>query len=554
MDWRQFETLFQNLKGLGKQRLAALAGVAGVVIAVIAFGSYYATRASFETLYVGLTQSDVSRMGSVLAEAGIPFEATADGTKLGVPLGQAAEARALLAEKGLPGSPNAGYELFDKLGALGLTSFMQEVTRVRALEGELARTIQNLRGVKAARVHLVIPDSGSLRSRKQSPTASVVIRTEVPSDASAATAIRHLVAAAIPEMVTDQVSVIGTDGTVLAGAGQGGAEVPSKIVELERSMAQQVQDNVRRTLSPYLGLDHFEVSAAVRLNADKRQINETTYDPDKRVERSTRVVKEAQSAQENSRDANVSVDQNIPDAESSSTNKEQNKRSQDRKEETTNYEIGTKTTSVTSDGYRIENLSVAIVVNKRRLAESLGREPSDDELKKEIAEIEALAQSAAGIDMTRGDKINVAAVNFVPGAIPEAEGGSGWTMKLFNLADVMIKSLTVLAVASIVILAGLRPAMRTLSTSAALGGGGVAALESPAGSFSDSTPALDMPGSSPLMEPPADSFAEERAATEERSFSAIRRQGEDPQERLGQIIALDEEQATAVLRDWVRNG
>ena len=280
MDWRQFENLFRSLKGLGRKRLMAL-GAAGVfVFALISIGSYFASRSSYETLYVGLTPPDISRMGSVLSQAGITFEASLDGTKLGVPIGQAAEARALLAEKGLPGSPSSGYELFDKLGALGLTSFMQEVTRVRATEGELARTIQYLKGVRAARVHLVLPDGNALSVKKQTPSASVVIRTDVAGDATAAPAIRHLVAAAIPEMKPDEVEVIGTDGTLLGGANGTPGDAPSQKLDLEHQIAKQIQDSVRRTLSPYLGLDNFEVSAVARLNTDKHQTSETKFDPD----------------------------------------------------------------------------------------------------------------------------------------------------------------------------------------------------------------------------------------------------------------------------------
>ena len=105
----------------------------------------------------------MSRIGSALKEADVAFDVNADGNTVLVRYGETARARMLLAEKGLPNSPNAGNELYDKLGSLGLTSFMQEVTRVRALEGELARTIQLIRGVKAARVHLVMPDEGSFR-------------------------------------------------------------------------------------------------------------------------------------------------------------------------------------------------------------------------------------------------------------------------------------------------------------------------------------------------------------------------------------------------------
>ncbi len=178
MDWRQFENLYRSLLGLGRRRLLAL-GAAGVsIFALITIGSYFASHSNFETLYVGLTPSDVSRVGAALSEAGIPFESSIDGTKLSVPIGQTAQARALLAEKGLPGSQSAGYELFDKLGALGLTSFMQEVTRVRALEGELSRTIQYLKGVRAARVHIFLPDQNVLQVKKEAPSASVVIRTD----------------------------------------------------------------------------------------------------------------------------------------------------------------------------------------------------------------------------------------------------------------------------------------------------------------------------------------------------------------------------------------
>ena len=130
---------------------------------MVGLGSYYLSRPQLETLYTGLIAQDVSRIGAALREAGIAFDVNAQGTAVLVRYGQTAQARMLLAEKGLPSSANAGYELFDKLGSMGLTSFMQEITRVRALEGEIARTIQAMKGVKAARVHIVLPDSGSFR-------------------------------------------------------------------------------------------------------------------------------------------------------------------------------------------------------------------------------------------------------------------------------------------------------------------------------------------------------------------------------------------------------
>jgi flagellar M-ring protein FliF len=306
-------------------------------------------------------------------------------------------------------------------------------------------------------------------------------------------------------------------------------------------------------LSPYLGVEQFAVSATVRLNADKRQTNETIFDPDKRVERSTRVVKETQSSQDGAGGGVVSAEQNIPDESGSPKGNDQNKRAQDRKEETANYEIGSKSTTVTSDGYRIEGLSVAIVVNKRRLVESLGKELSDDELKEEVSRIEQLAQSAIGFDPNRGDRLSVAAVNFVPGAaMSEDEGAPAWTFMLLSLAGVLIKSMTVLAVVAIVVWVGFKPAIRTLLNGVA-GNEAVPALAGPGASLSSEIPILqNTEMASPLSEPGVNPFGTDVPS----EFGSVygRRQIDVPQERLGKIIEMDEAKATEVLRDWVRNG
>lgn len=561
MDWRQFQNLYSSLKGLGRQRLMALGAAGFLVFALISIGSYFASRSSFETLYVGLTPPDISSMGRELAQAGIPFEASSDGTKLGVPIGQAEQARALLAEKGLPGSPNAGYELFDKLGALGLTSFMQEVTRVRALEGELARTIQYLKGIRAARVHLFLPDQNALRTSKQTPTASVVIKTDVAGDATAAPAIKHLVAAAIPDMKPDEVQVIGTDGTLLGSNSGPSGDAPVQMLDLERTISKQVQDSVRRALSPYLGIDNFEVSAIARLNIDKHQTTETKYDPESKVERSTRVIKEAQSSTDGSGKTDVSVDQNIPN-EAPANTKEQSKRAQDRKEETTNYEISSKSASTTSEGYKVDNISLAVVVNKKRLAEIIGKDAKSEDVDKQVAEIEKLALSAAGLDTKRGDRISVAAVEFAQSPLGDSSASSAdWTAMLMALAGTGIKSLTILLVAAIVVLAGFKPVMRTLLANgqvAAAEGGSIAALAGPdVADASGAAVPLDMPEmASPLLEPGANpfdaDFGSSGFAGDGLSFGRSLAFG--PVEKLGAIIDRDEEQATAIMKHWVKNG
>ena len=167
----QAERLWTNLRGLGVRRLVALALIGLAVAGVTGLAGYMLSRPTMETLYSGLDRDDVAAIGAALREAAVPFDVNAESTMVLVSTGQASTARMILAEKGLPRGGAVGNELFDKLGSLGLTSFMQDVTRLRALEGELARTIQMMRSVKAARVHIVLSDEGSFRRERQPSSA-----------------------------------------------------------------------------------------------------------------------------------------------------------------------------------------------------------------------------------------------------------------------------------------------------------------------------------------------------------------------------------------------
>jgi flagellar M-ring protein FliF len=362
----QVERLISNLLALGPRRLALLAAIGLAVFGLVGAAGYFLSRPANEILYSGLDKQDVTRIGAALKDAGVPFDVSADGASVYVAYGDTARARMLLAEQGLPRSGGTGYELFDKLGSLGLTSFMQEITRVRALEGELARTIQTMRGVKAARVHLVMPDEGSFRRAKQPPSASVVLRTEGADNALIAQAVRHLVAAALPGMTIDQVTVLNVDGQLLASGADGGDSGPGKMLELEKSVSDDIQNRVRRTLAPYLSLRNFQISVAARVNTDKKETTQTTYDPDSRVERSVRTTKETQNSQNSTNQSPTSVGRNVPQQPNASQGdgKQTNEESQ-KKEELTNFELSSKTLSTVSNGFVIENLSVAVLVNRQ---------------------------------------------------------------------------------------------------------------------------------------------------------------------------------------------
>jgi flagellar M-ring protein FliF len=536
----QLERLWTSLLNLGARRLAALAFVGITVFGAVAFGSYYLSRPVLEPLYVGLTQQDATRMGGVLREAGIPFDIAADGSQLLVPYGNTAQARMLLAERGLPSSANAGYELFDKLGPVGLTSFMQDITRVRALEGEIARTIQTMKGIKAARVHIVLPDEGSFRRNRQMPSASVIVRTEGLGSFTGAAALRHLVAAAVPALTPDQVTVLDTNGTVLAAGGDNLDTAPHKMVELEKIVSDELKDNVRKTLIPYLGLNNFEISVAARLNTDKQQTNETKYDPDSRVERSVRSVKENNSSQNAGNSANVTVEQNVPGDATGALPGENSRSTKDRKEEQSNFELNTKKTSTTSNGYKIENMTIAVVVNKRQLVASLGQNPAPDAIDKQLKEVEKVVETAAGVNTARGDRVTVAAVDFIVDTERlEPVPSAGIVDLLLRQMGTFINAAGVVIAAFLLVWFGLKPAIRAI-------------LDAPQ-PIAAQNPALPL-----ALEARPDQGLQALARAmasdpdDEENMAASKKR-RTPQQQLEKMVERDEEAVAAMLKQLMRS-
>ncbi len=542
----QLQKLAASLLGLGWRKLTALGVIGATVFAIVGLGGYALSRPTYEILYAGLDRQDVANIGSALTEAGIAFDVSTDGTAVKVRYAETAHARMLLAEKGLPHSANAGYELYDKLGSLGLTSFMQDVTRVRALEGEIARTIQTMNGVRAARVHIVLPDEGSFRRARQPPSASVVIRSDTIADNRTGQAIRHLVAAAVPGMTLDQVTVLNTDGTLLSAGGESDEAAPGKMLALEKSVAKDVGDDIRRELTPYLGARNVQISVAAKLNTDNRQTNETTYNPDSRVERSTRTVKENQTTQNNTSQTPTSVATALPQSGTKAADGSKNSNTDNTKrEELTNYELSSKTVTTVSGGYTIDHLSVAVLVNKAALTPGKG-EAKTAEAK--IAEIEAFVASAAGLRKERGDTIKILAVDFADaGHDLDPVPAPSFLETLTRQSGTAINALTMLIVTILLLVFGIRPLTRVLTPARAE----VAAFD-----VAPAVPALEPPQLEMPRSDPSRAIADGTGGREEPNLIAdvTGRPRRSPQRRLEQMVEFDEDQAAAILKQWVRRG
>jgi len=546
----QAKQLLANLIALGPRRLAALAIIGVSVFALTGFAGYYLSRPTMETLYSGLDREDVIGIGSALRDAGISFDVSADGATVLVAVGQTAQARMTLAEKGLPHSGSVGNELYDKLGSLGLTSFMQEVTRVRAIEGELARTIQMMRGIKAARVHIVLGDEGSFRRERQPPSASVIIRTDGADDRATGIAIRHLVAAAVPNMKTEQVTVLNVDGQLLASGGDTLDQAPENLLGLEKSVAASVRTNIDMTLAPYLSAKNFEVSVAARLNADKVQTNETVYNPDQKAERSVRTVKEKSSAQNSAGAAPAGVQSNLPKSPNSSSDTKQSTDANDKKEQLTNYEISSRQVTTTSAGYVIKNLSVAVLINRSALMASLGDKATPEALDKQVKEIEQLVMSAGGLQKDRGDDVKLSIVDFVDsGKDLEPVSAPSYLEILERQTGTIVSAAAILLVAGLLIWFGVRPVTRALLA----GPAGAIVGEASGADGGDSLGGFPQMAAMPEL-PEAPMLFQAEDAPDEYFEALMERREKGPQRQLQKLVDFDEEHAAAILRQWIREG
>ncbi|RKF06405.1 flagellar M-ring protein FliF [Oceaniradius stylonematis] len=529
--------LAANLSALGPRRLMLMAGVFVLVLMAVGIGSAFLNRPAYQPLYVGLERDDVTRMGMVLGEAGIVYDVNAEGTALMVPAGMTGRARMILAEKGLPSSAGAGYELFDNLGSLGLTSFMQEVTRVRALEGEIARSIQTISGVKGARVHIVMAERGNFRRAEQVPTASVIIRFDRAGVESRANAVRHLVAAAVPGMVADNVTVLDSAGRLLAAGEDPLTNSASSAIGIEATVENQVADGIHRALAATLGAANFRVSVQADINTDQRQIEETIFDPDSRIERSVQIVRAEDAATEQLASEPVTVEQDLPqDAQAGAGGGSTNERSE-RREETTNYELSSTRTATISNGYNVDRLSIAVVVNRARLVDAEGQPLNPAAVEERLAQIRTVAAAAAGIVEDRGDVLNITAFDFVEGVAAEGSSAPGAMASLNEHLGTAINAFAFIAVILAVIFLAVRPMINVLRSGEFAQQ--VARVEA------GETPLLANEGAGGIGDGSGEALAD-MAAESIRLKPA-------PEERLSRIIDMNEERAAQILRRWLNN-
>jgi len=535
--------LFDFLKGLGAARLMAMIAVTAALIGFFAFVIMRVTTPQMTTLFTDLSLEDSSGIIKDLERQGIPYELRNEGSVILVPKDKVTRLRMKLAEGGLPKGGGVGYEIFDKSDALGTTSFVQNINHLRALEGELARTIRAIDRIQAARVHLVLPERPLFAREAPEPSASIVVRVRGALEPQQIRAIRHLVASSVNGLKPQRVSIVDEAGNLLADGAASDVDQAvgdERRASFEKRMRKQVEDIV----SSVVGQGRARVQLSADFDYNKITQTSDKFDPEGRVLRSSQTREESSATGVDN--GQVTVNNELPGNQQN--NNSPNTRDQSKKtEETNNYEISRTTKTEVTEAGRVNRISVAVLVDGSYSKNDKGELVYKERGKEELDRIAALVRSAIGFDQKRGDQVEVVNLKFAEGPqiAPIAEPTGFLGMMQFTKDDVMyVVELGVMMLLGLVVLfMVVRPLVKKILSSeeiAAL----TAAVTAPA--LEDSSAQMAAAGAPGALIPGINSTA--------HAIDVAQIQGQvhaQSVHRVGELAERNPNETVSIIRQWL---
>lgn len=397
----------QNLISLwqaldAKKRLIVAGATIAVFLAVLGVARI-ASSPGMSLLYAGLQGGAAGDVVAALEQDGVAFEVRGDS--IYVDSSRRDSLRMVLAAQGLPANSGVGYELLDGLSGFGTTSQMFDAAYWRAKEGEIARTILANPLIRAARVHIAQAPSRPFQA-EQAAKASVTVTTAAAGlPADQARALRHLVAAAVPGMVPEDVAVIDAVAGLLPGDESG--QRPDAVGE---ARAAELRRNVERLLEARVGPGKAVVEVAVDVFTDRESITERTFDPQGRVAISQET--ESRSGTETEPGGDVTVASNLPDGDAAAGGAGRSENTENR--ERVNYEVSETQREILRAPGAVKRLSVAVLVDGELVTAEDGTQSVQPRGDEELAVLRDLVSSAVGIDEARGDILTIKSLAFQP--------------------------------------------------------------------------------------------------------------------------------------------
>ena len=565
---------FNFVRSLGAARMAAMAAVTLALIGFFSFLMIQMTTPQMVPLFTDLSVEDSASIVKDLERQAIAYQLKNDGAIVLVAKDNVARLRMKLAEGGLPKGGGVGYEIFDKSDALGSTTFVQNINHLRALEGELARTIRSLDRVQAVRVHLVLPDRPLFSRDKIEPTATIVLKVRGSLEPQQVRAIRHLVATAVSGLKPERVSVIDETGKLLAdGAAQTDPLAGAGADERKAAYEKRLRDQVEAIVSSVVGPGHARVEITADFDVNRITQTSDKYDPDGRVVRSSQNREESSSTSEDKSGggAPVSVGNELPGATkqpNGSTSGDQTRKT----EEIVNYEISRTTKTEVTEAGRVNRVSAAVLVDGNYTKNAKGEVTYQPRTKEEIDRITALVRTAIGFDAKRGDQVEVVNLRFAETTPVPINEPTGWMSYVqFTKDDIMriAEQGVMVLLGLVVLLLVVRPLVRrivtpegemgdfAMATAGAAGTAGVSAAMGVRPSAGSAPPAhaTAIPNSGAANI----SFvgAEEQVAISNRTAAMIdvaQVQGQvhaQSVQKVGELAEQNPHEAVAIIRSWL---
>lgn len=411
-------TMTESFRELGQIKIAALLGSAIILIAFFIFISLRVAAPIMSPLFTNVPVEEAAKIIQELDKRGIPYELRAGGTQIMVPSDQVNKLRLVMAEQGIPSQGSiVGYEIFDKSDTMGTSNFVLNINQLRALEGELARTITDFESVEQARVHLVIPRRELFTRDTVDPTASVALklRSSAGISKNEIAAIRHLVATAVPGLKPQRITIVDSRGGLLAKGvdEQEDANVLTEEAEdFRTAYEKRLSSTVEQLLEQSVGMGKIKAKVHADIDFDRTVRNLEKYDPEGQVARSVQSINENENSSERSQDDTVSVANNLPDANAGGgpgSNEESNRA---RTEETTNFEISKEVINSVKETGNVKRLSVAVLVDGIYVENADGEKTYQPRPEEELEKLRQLVNSAIGFDAARGDDVQIINMQF----------------------------------------------------------------------------------------------------------------------------------------------
>jgi len=419
-----WESVRERWDGLSQNRRVAIVAVGLAALFTVALLLLLQPPQQYAPLFTGLSADDAAAIIDQLRQQGVPYKLSNDGTTISVPVEQVAKLRLALAAQGLPKSGTLGFELFDR-SSFGVTDFQQRVNYQRALEGELARTISQLDGVRSARVHLVIPEE-SLFSEQQQPTTAAVVLQLKPGSRLTDEQVRgvvHLVSASVPGLQPEHVTVVDESGNALwSGGGVAAAGGMSDHLKAQRAFETVMATQLQTVVARVVGNNNAAVQVSASFDWDQRQVDSEIYSPNG-TQPQVRSQQERVQTSEGTASGPIGipgVDSNVGSYQEGAA--QQNQQRSELRETTVNYELSRQVERVVQAPGKVQRLSVAVVLNSAAVDPAVAEQVRD------------LVAAAAGIVPERGDQVTVSVVPFTTATAEESAAQSTLMDRLLEAA------------------------------------------------------------------------------------------------------------------------